>query len=89
MNCNRFFALTWIFAGKNILNLFFDGIFYQMLFMYNVSRKDYLYIQNMLDAIDKIKQYSSSFISADDFWGASQAFEASLMNFIVIKGVST
>ena len=38
----------------------------------------------MLDAIDKIKQYSSSFASADDFFDATQAFDASLMNFIVI-----
>jgi len=38
----------------------------------------------MLDAIDKIKQYSSPFTSADDFFDAVQAFDASLMNFIVI-----
>ncbi|MDR1021841.1 MAG: DUF86 domain-containing protein [Prevotellaceae bacterium] len=38
----------------------------------------------MLDAIDKIKQYSLSFTSADDFWDDPQAVDASLMNFIVI-----
>ena len=38
----------------------------------------------MLDAIEKIKQYSSRFTSADDFWNTTQAFEASLMNFIII-----
>jgi uncharacterized protein with HEPN domain len=38
----------------------------------------------MLDAIDKIRQYSFSFTSADDFWNDTQAFDASLMNFIVI-----
>ena len=38
----------------------------------------------MLDAIDKIKQYSSPFASADDFYDATQAFDASMMNFIVI-----
>ena len=38
----------------------------------------------MLDAIDKIKQYSSPFVSVDDFFNGNQAFEACLMNFIVI-----
>jgi uncharacterized protein with HEPN domain len=38
----------------------------------------------MLEAIDKIKQYSSSFTSANDFGDDTQAFDASLMNFIVI-----
>ena len=38
----------------------------------------------MLDAIEKIKQYSSPYASADDFLDAIQAFDASLMNFIVI-----
>jgi len=38
----------------------------------------------MLDCIDKIGQYSSPFTSADAFWEADQAFEASLMNFIII-----
>jgi uncharacterized protein with HEPN domain len=38
----------------------------------------------MLDAIDKIKQYSAPFASADDFLDTTQAFDASLMNFIVI-----
>jgi len=52
--------------------------------MYNVNRKDYYCLLNMLDAIDKIKQYSSLFISADDFYSDTQAFDASLMNFIVI-----
>ena len=52
--------------------------------MYNINRRDYYCLLNMLDAIDKIKQYSSSFTSADDFFNATQAFDASLMNFIVI-----
>ena len=38
----------------------------------------------MLDAIDKIEQYSSPYSSADDFFYATQAFDACLMNFIVI-----
>jgi uncharacterized protein with HEPN domain len=52
--------------------------------MYNVSQRDYFCLLNILDSIDKIKQYSSSFTSADAFWEANQAFEASLMNFIII-----
>jgi len=52
--------------------------------MYNKNRKDYYCLLNMLDAIDKIKHYSSPFISADDFGRDNQAFEASLMNFIII-----
>ena len=52
--------------------------------MRNVSQKDYFCLLNMLDAIDKIKQYASPFSSADEFWETSQAFEASLMNFIAI-----
>ena len=52
--------------------------------MYNVTRRDYYCLLNMLDAIDKIKHYASPFASADDFGNADQAFEASLMNFIII-----
>ena len=37
----------------------------------------------MLDAIEIIKQYCTPFASADDFYNDSQAFDASLMNFIV------
>ena len=52
--------------------------------MYNINRKDYFCLLNMLDAIEKIKQYSIPFSSADDFMTDNQAFDASLMNFIVI-----
>ena len=52
--------------------------------MYNVSRKDYYCLLNMVDAIDKINQFCSPFTSADSFCDAVQAFDASLMNFIVI-----
>jgi len=52
--------------------------------MYNVNRNDYYCLLNMLDAIDKIKQYSAPYASAYDFLDAVQAFDASLMNFIVI-----
>jgi uncharacterized protein with HEPN domain len=39
---------------------------------------------NMLEAIDKIKQYTVSFNSADAFFEDIQAFDASMMNFVVI-----
>jgi len=52
--------------------------------MYNLSRRDYFCLLNLLDAIEKIKQYCESFTSADDFHNDSQAFDASLMNFIII-----
>jgi len=52
--------------------------------MYNVSRIDFYCIQNMLDAIDKINEYTSVFKSADEFYEASQAFDATLMNFIAL-----
>jgi len=52
--------------------------------MYNINRKDYYCLLNMLEAIDKIKQYTISFHSADDFLEDSQAFDASMMNFVVI-----
>jgi len=52
--------------------------------MYNISQRDYFCLMNILDCIDKIKQYSSPFISADAFWKENQAFDASLMNFIII-----
>ena len=52
--------------------------------MCSVSQRDYFCLLNMLDCIDKIKQYSSPFTSADAFWEDNQAFEASVMNFIII-----
>jgi len=52
--------------------------------MYNIDRKDYFCLLNMLDAIEKIKQNSVPFASADEFLNEIQAFDASLMNFIVI-----
>ena len=55
-----------------------------MPYMYNVSQKDYFCVLNMLDAIEKIKKFSSPFETADDFFENAQAFDASLMNFIVI-----
>ena len=52
--------------------------------MYNINRRDYFCLLNMLDAIEKIKQYTILFSSAIDFYENEQAFDASLMNFIII-----
>jgi uncharacterized protein with HEPN domain len=49
-----------------------------------MEQKDYFCLLNMLDAIGKIRQYSALFSSSDEFIGDNQAFDASLMNFIVI-----
>ena len=52
--------------------------------MYNVNRKDYYCLLNMLDSIEKIKQYCLLHKSADDFYNDIKSFDASMMNFIVI-----
>ena len=52
--------------------------------MSNLSQKDYYCLLNIIDAIAKIKQFSGQFKTADEFFENSQAFDASLMNFIVI-----
>jgi len=53
--------------------------------MYNyINHKDNNCLLNMLDAIEKIKQYSAPHSSADEFLDNIQAFDASMMNFIVI-----
>jgi uncharacterized protein with HEPN domain len=46
--------------------------------------KDFSYILNMLDAIGKIEEYTLTFTNAEAFYNHSQAFDATLMNFIVI-----
>jgi uncharacterized protein with HEPN domain len=38
----------------------------------------------MLEAIEKINEYTTAFSSADAFYEATQAFDATLMNFIVV-----
>jgi len=52
--------------------------------MYNTNRKDYYCLLNLLDAIEKIKQFSSPFNSSSGFFEDIKAFDACLMNFIVI-----
>jgi uncharacterized protein with HEPN domain len=52
--------------------------------MPDIDFKDRNYILNMLDAIEKTQAYSISFKSAEDFNEDGKAFDASMMNFIVI-----
>ncbi len=46
--------------------------------------KDYGCILNMIESIDKIMNYSKKFNDPTDFYNDSIAFDASMMNFIVI-----
>ncbi|MDY7395636.1 HepT-like ribonuclease domain-containing protein [Aureibaculum sp. 2210JD6-5] len=52
--------------------------------MYKISNRDFNYILNMLESISKIQQYSSKFKTVDEFYEDTIAFDATLMNFIVI-----
>jgi uncharacterized protein with HEPN domain len=52
--------------------------------MYSVSHKDYACLLNMLDAAEKIQTYVTPFKTADDFFANVQAFDAVLMNFVVL-----
>jgi len=46
--------------------------------------KDKLNILTLLDAIEKIANYSSGYKNADDFYENERDFDASMMNFIII-----
>lgn len=52
--------------------------------MPEIDFRDRNFILNMREAIEKIQTYSSSFKSAEDFNEDSQAFDASMINFILI-----
>lgn len=52
------------------------------------SHKDYACLLNILDSIDKIRQYSSSFSNADELYEDTKSFDAVLMNFVVIGEMS-
>jgi len=51
------------------------------------SHKDFSYILNMLESIQKILDYSGQFDSADDFHNDTKSFDATMMNFVVIGEV--
>ncbi len=52
--------------------------------MLSISQKDRTCLLNMLDAIQKIGSYTKDITNADDFNKNTLAFDATLMNFIVI-----
>ncbi len=52
--------------------------------MYNQSHKDFACILSMLEAIEKIEGYTAKMQNADAFYEDQRAFDATLMNFIVI-----
>ncbi len=52
--------------------------------MFRTSHKDYACLQNILESIDKIKQYSNEYKDADEFFEQSKSFDATMMNFVVI-----
>jgi uncharacterized protein with HEPN domain len=41
-------------------------------------------LRSLLEAIDKIDEYSCTFMNADDFYHDSKSFDASMMQFVVI-----
>lgn len=52
--------------------------------MYNPTHKDTACLLNILDAIEKIKQYSEPFLNADELYNDSKSFDAVMMNFVVV-----
>ena len=51
--------------------------------------KDKLNILTLLDAIEKIANYSSGYKNADDFYENERDFDASMMNFIIIREMAS
>jgi len=49
-----------------------------------MSEKDRLNIISMLDAIDKVLEYSADYQNADEFNEHQRDFDAAMMNFIII-----
>ena len=52
--------------------------------MHKLTHRDFACIFNMLESIDKILKYSKNYANADDFNKDSLAFDATMMNFIII-----
>ncbi len=52
--------------------------------MPDISHRDFSSILNMLESIQKIQLYSGKFSNADEFYVDTLAFDACMMNFIVI-----
>jgi len=52
--------------------------------MSKMSHKDFASAVSILDSIDKIMDYTSSFNNADEFYADTKTFDAAMMNFMVI-----
>jgi len=52
--------------------------------MPEIDARDRNYILNIIDAIEKIQDYTLPFLSGEDFINDSKTFDATMMNFIVI-----
>lgn len=52
--------------------------------MHNISKRDHSILLNILDALNKILEFTSIFNNANEFQNDNLRFDATLMNFIVI-----
>jgi uncharacterized protein with HEPN domain len=52
--------------------------------MHRISHKDFAWLLNMYDCIEKIQNYTNPFNDADEFYEDTISFDATLMNFIII-----
>ena len=50
----------------------------------NISTKDTHRLKSILEAISKIKKYTVRFKDQDEFFEDEKAFDASLMNFVIV-----
>ncbi|TAL37002.1 MAG: DUF86 domain-containing protein [Spirochaetes bacterium] len=49
-----------------------------------MSDRDKIQLASIADSIRKIQNYSAGFPGADEFYADTQAFDASMMNFVII-----
>jgi uncharacterized protein with HEPN domain len=73
--------LRSISAEKNILSQGLKALYLKKLSMLS---KDQHCLEAIIEAIDRIIEYTSNFKSADDFNNDHVNFDATMMNFVVI-----
>lgn len=54
-----------------------------------MSKKDYYILLSLLETIEKILRYTSSYHSAEELYQNDRDFDAAMMNFIVIGETSS
>jgi uncharacterized protein with HEPN domain len=52
--------------------------------MHNISKRDHAILLNILEAVNKIFEFTSTFTDAKQFQNDYLRFDATLMNFIVV-----